>query len=95
MHGLALPLWSFLVIRMLSALGSEGPGTFSCLQPLCRSTSPGEVSSVSQATHILVPSEAGSFSFLRCMILKIVQTFPNLWAEDMAMFSSWSVGSRK
>lgn len=53
-----------------------------------------EGSSVSQATHILVPSETGPFSFLRCMMLKIVQ-FPNLWAEDWAMFSSWRVGSRK
>lgn len=95
MHGLALSLWSLLVIHVLSALGSESPGTFSCLQPLGCSTSPGEVSSVSQATHILVPSEAGSFSFLRCMMLKIAQSFPNLWAEDVAMFSSWSVGSRK
>lgn len=51
-------------------------------------TSPEDGSSLSQATHILVPSDAGPFSFLRCMMLKIVSSFPNLWAEDLAMFSS-------
>lgn len=35
-----------------------------------------------------MPSDAGPFSFLRCMVLKIVYSFPNLWAEDLAMFSS-------
>lgn len=42
-----------------------------CLQPLGSFTSREDGSSGSQATHTLVPSEAGPFSFLRCMMLKI------------------------
>lgn len=53
-----------------------------------RFTPLGEVSSLSQATHILLPSEAGPLPFLRCMALKIAWLFPNLWAQDWAMFSS-------
>lgn len=52
-------------------------------------TPSGEVSSLSQATHILLPSEAGPFPFLSCMMLKIAWLFPNQWVEDWAMFSSW------
>lgn len=48
-----------------------------------------EVSLLNPATHILLPSEAGPFPFLRCMMLKIAWLFPNMWAEDWAMFSSW------